>query len=103
MPSGFAVETLMSWVDEGMEPEAVIYAIKKAALADKRRIDYINSILVGWARQGIKSLDQAEAAERDFQERKNSRMPRAPNEPKERKPTDDELAMAALIQEVGGG
>jgi phage replication O-like protein O len=70
MPSNTEIESLLKWIEEGLEFNLIIYAIEKAALAGKRRVDYINGILNGFIRQGITTKDQAEAADEEYQRSK---------------------------------
>lgn len=104
MPSHYQIESLLDWHDEGMELDLVLLAIKKAAIANIPRVDYIEGTLKGWANQGITTLTQAEAADQEFQRRKSKGPPRASTgPPAQREKTDDELYMDSLIAEIGGG
>lgn len=60
-PSAFEIETLEYWIKQGIESEAVIFAIHKAAKANRRRVDYIEGILRNWFNAGVRTLKQAEA------------------------------------------
>lgn len=106
-PSSFEIETLLAWYDDGMELDAILLAIKKAALSGNRRLNYIQGILRGWANNGITTLAQAQAADLEFQKKKNNitGIARAPTEQNPAKPqkTEEELYMEALIREVEGG
>lgn len=57
----FQVERLCSWVKEGMEADAIIYAMEVALLANVRRVDYVEAVLRDWFAAGIRTRAQAEA------------------------------------------
>ena len=78
-------EKLKAWLDDGMEPDVIIFAIERAALAGNRSASYINGILLNLHTEGITTRAQAEARERDYVQRKmqgkkpqNDNQPRAP-------------------------
>ena len=78
-------EKLKAWLDDGMEPDVIIFAIEQAALAGNRTASYINGILLNLHTEGITTRAQAEARERDYVQRKmqgkkpqNDNQPRAP-------------------------
>ncbi len=57
-------------MDDGLEPEVIVYAIEQAALAGSRTSSYINGILLNLHSEGITTRDQAEARERDRMQQK---------------------------------
>lgn len=71
MPSPYEIESLLTWLKEGMELALILLAIQKAALAGQRKASYINGILKAMSQQGITTLVQAEAAEAEFEQSKN--------------------------------
>ncbi len=91
MPSQFELEKLLSWHDDGMELDTIIYAIEKAALANERKVSYVNGILKSWYRQGIKTLAQAEAADIEFERKKAGSSGQAVTASMPRGPTEEEV------------
>jgi len=78
-------EKLKAWLDDGMEPDVLVFAIEQAALAGNRSASYINGILLNLHSEGITTRAQAEARERDYIQRKrqgkkqdSDNQPRAP-------------------------
>ena len=55
---------------DGMELEVIKTAIDKAADNGKRSFSYINSILKNWRQNGIKTMVQVEAEQKQFQQKK---------------------------------
>lgn len=70
IPSPVEMDSLIDWTNHGIEPDAILYAIEKAALAGHRRVDYINGTLRNWIRDGIKTKLQAEAEQVEFEQQK---------------------------------
>jgi len=91
-PSPFEIESLMDWMDRGVELGLINYAIEKAAAVGHRNLNYINSIIANLFRQGITTKTQALAAEEEFQKSKQSRRERANNKesPLNKDPTEYE-------------
>lgn len=103
-PSAYQIECLLAWHDEGIELDVITLAIKKAALSNNPRVNYIEGILKDLSQQGIKTLAQAEAADQEFQQRKRGSPSRAPTGPQQpRQKTDDELHMESLMREIEAG
>ena len=50
---------------DGMEPEAVIEALKIASERDARRVGYVRSILERWVERGVKTVADVERFEQD--------------------------------------
>jgi len=69
-PSPFQVDVLAYWITQGMEEDAVIYAVHKAGGANVRRVDYIDAILRNWHNAGVRTLKQAEVEAARFDARK---------------------------------
>ena len=59
---------LGKWLEDGMEPAVIIWAIKQAVEYGARTTKYINSILTNLYTEGITTLAGAEARERDRQQ-----------------------------------
>lgn len=58
-------EDLAEWIDDGMSPGAVIWAIKEAVRYNKRYMKYIRGILAALKAEGITTAAGAEARERN--------------------------------------
>lgn len=64
-------EKLITWFDTFEENEEVlIKAIEIAVSQGVRKLKYIESILINWHQQGIKTLEQCEAYQKQWDERK---------------------------------
>lgn len=57
-PSPLEIEKLDEWISRGMEMDTVKLAIEKAALAGKRRVDYIVGTLRNWFNAGLFTKQQ---------------------------------------------
>lgn len=55
-------------------PELVTHALKTAILANTRKLSYIRGILSDWEHNGVKSVQDAEEKDRQFQEQKKKRV-----------------------------
>jgi DnaD and phage-associated domain len=64
-------EKLLSWVNtfDG-KGEIVIKAIETAVLQGVRKIKYIESVLLNWHEAGVRSLQQCEALQKQWEERR---------------------------------
>ncbi|WP_231272592.1 DnaD domain protein [Clostridium botulinum] len=59
-PGAIDIETINNWTEK-LGADIVIYSINIAAKANARKLNYIEKILMDWERQGITTLEQAEA------------------------------------------
>lgn len=59
-PGAIDIESINSWTDR-LGADIVIYAINIAAKANVRRLNYIEKILMDWDRNGVTTLEQAQA------------------------------------------
>ena len=72
-PTPFQMEDLQKYhVEDGVAVEVLVEAIKRTSNA-KADYRYLQKILSNWARKGIQSMEQVEAADRAFEERKGLR------------------------------
>lgn len=60
-PSPLQVEKLTAWLAAGLELAVVLWAVEKAALANVRRVDYIDAICRNLYNAGVRTLEQARA------------------------------------------
>ncbi len=91
-------DMLSDWLNEGMEPGVIIYAIKQAAQANKRTAGYVNGILRNLYQENVRTVAGVEARER---EHINAKMGKKFNEgngaggkPKRRAPTPEGIKRA---------
>ena len=82
-------EDLAEWVDEGMEPGVVVWAIKEAVRYNKRSMKYIRGILTALKAEGITTVAGAEARERNRKQSAHGK-PGAPRAREPTKPTPEE-------------
>ena len=89
-----ALEKLQKWRQE-YSTEMILLAIDKAAEAGKRSWNYINGILSGWQRDGIRTPGDVEANEQSRQARPRGKQPT--------ETVDDQLArvLAKMDRERG--
>jgi DnaD/phage-associated family protein len=66
---GFIAEDLGQWIDD-LSEELVVEAMKRALEQNKKSWGYIKSILKDWAHKNIGSLQDVEAADVEFNNRK---------------------------------
>lgn len=89
-----ALDKLQKWRQE-YSTEMILLAIDKAAEAGKRSWNYINGILSGWKRDGLRTLGDVEANEQSRQARPRVKQPT--------ETVDDQLArvLAKMDRERG--
>ena len=89
-----ALDKLQKWRQE-YSTEMILLAIDKAAEAGKRSWNYINGILSGWKRDGLRTLGDVEANEQSRQARPRGKQPT--------ETVDDQLArvLAKMDRERG--
>lgn len=64
MPSATEVDTLLAFIeDDGLDLDAVVFAIETAAIRGKRRVDYMSGILRRWRDAGLLTQAQVVAHE----------------------------------------
>ncbi len=81
VPSPIQVEKLMHFVDSGMDVETIEYACEVAALANARRVDYIEGVLKNWQASGVRTKKQAEAERENFTNKKKKHPKEIPKYP----------------------
>lgn len=78
--NGFIQESLIHWSNE-LSPELVIKAMKIAIENNVKKYKYFNEILKNWVDKGVKTIEDVNALEIEFQNnktKKQSNMRRAP-------------------------
>ena len=67
-------EKLISWYDTFQgEADILIKAIEMSVMQGVRKIKYIESILLNWHQCGIKTVEQCEAYQREWEERRDNK------------------------------
>lgn len=67
-------EKLISWYDTFQgEGDILIKAIEMAIMQGVRKIKYIESILINWHQSGIYNIEQCEAYQREWEERRENK------------------------------
>ncbi len=85
----FEAESLGVWVDDGMEPDAIVWAIRQAVLQGKRTAKYIDAIIRNLHTENITTAAGAEARERNRADAKRQEPGRA-REPTRLSPEEKE-------------
>lgn len=70
--SPYEIEEIKNWEDT----ELTRYAIKKAVLNNKFSIQYISKILYSWKKENIRTVQEAQRDEEEFQNKKKSNYTR---------------------------
>lgn len=68
--SPIEIEQIDQWATE-MESLLVVEALKRAVLGGKHNFKYINTILIEWKKNNIRTLDDISRYEQDFQKRRS--------------------------------
>lgn len=68
--SPIEVEQIDLWASE-MDPLLVVEALKRAVLGGKHNFKYINTILIEWKKNNIRTLEEIARYEQDFQKRRS--------------------------------
>ena len=66
----YGLELLQDYAKE-IEPDAIVFALKKATEANQRHLSYIKAILNTWSNKGIKTLIEAQEETTNFMNNKN--------------------------------
>ncbi len=66
----YGLELLQDYAKE-IEPDAIVFALKKATEANQRHLSYIKAILNTWSNKGIKTLVEAQEETTSFINNKN--------------------------------
>lgn len=74
--SPIEVEQIEQWADED-EALLIIEALKRAVLRGKHNFKYINSILVEWKKNNLRTLESIEEYDLDFRKRRSGRNARS--------------------------
>jgi len=73
--SPLEIEQIEQWAAEG-DARLVVEALKQAVLRGKHNFKYINSILMGWKKNNLKTLEAIAEYDREFQNRRSNRTAR---------------------------
>ncbi|MGI6491864.1 MAG: DnaD domain-containing protein [Pelotomaculum sp.] len=67
--SPMEIEQIDQWASE-MDPLLVVEALKRAVLGGKHNFKYINTILIEWKKNNIRTIDEITHYEQEFQKRR---------------------------------
>lgn len=70
--SPIEIEQIEQWSAE-MEATLIVEALKRAVLRGKHNFKYMNSILMEWQKNNVRTLEAIEEYDRDFQKRRSAR------------------------------
>ena len=96
LPTATERECLIAWLDDGLEPDLIVWAIKQAALQSKRSMSYINAILQNAHTAGVTTLGQALERERDRKAKQSQPLNSQAREPTPPPPLDPEAKKRIL-------
>lgn len=75
------IEKIGAWLDDNEgRPELVLEALKRAVLLSKHNFKYIDSILLEWQKNNLKTVTEVSAHEVNYRERQVVRNPRRKTE-----------------------
>ena len=86
--SAYQMEILQSYIDDGISEKVVVLALKQAAKANAKSLNYVKKILDDWLERDIKTIKKAEIA---IQKHKNSRTSPEKTPPKTPQQIEKEL------------
>lgn len=73
------VQKLDAWVDDFKNKDIVIKALSAADDAGVRNYNYVNRILTNWHKKGVKTVNDIETSEMQFQAEKEKRVNKSSN------------------------
>lgn len=71
----FEMHELGWFFDQGMDEDLIVYALKKAVAAGKRRLDYVQGILRRYIGDNVFTLDDALVRDEEYERRKAREPP----------------------------
>lgn len=84
----FEVEQIKEW-EQDFPDDVILHALKTAVLANNRSFKYIGGILRRWRDAGVKSVQDVEELDRQFQAKKQHRARGQPRRPGDRPPVPE--------------
>ncbi|BDR73369.1 hypothetical protein K144316041_23800 [Clostridium tetani] len=69
----YELDTLKSYEDDKLQPGLITLALQKAVDKNKRSLDYVKGILNNWLKNNIKTIEDAEAREKEFKREKEEK------------------------------
>lgn len=65
------MQTIISWFNQDkFDPQLIELAVKEAVLNDVRNLRYIDSILANWQKNNVSTVQQAQVAKANYQQKK---------------------------------
>ncbi|AVP54501.1 phage protein [Clostridium tetani] len=77
--NSYEINILNSFVKDGLSEEVILLALKKAVENNVRTIKYVKSILQSWLENNIKTVEEAEAREKEFKREKEEKKTKYSN------------------------
>lgn len=71
--SPFEIETLQSYVDDGIESAVITMALQEAIEADKKDMRYVKTILNRWLEHNLKTVEAVKADKRNWEDKKKQK------------------------------
>jgi len=102
--SPFEIEQITSWLKE-MSEDMILLALKKAVMIGKYNFRYIDSIILDWVKNNIRTIRDAEEADKQFEQSKskNSNSPKTNQQPSISKPSfEDDENYQFYLKTIGG-
>ncbi|AJA42836.1 phage replisome organizer N-terminal domain-containing protein [Clostridium tetani] len=75
----YELDTLKSYEDDKLQPRLITLALQKAVDKNKRSLDYVKGILNNWLKNNIKTVEDAEAREKEFKREKEEKKTKYSN------------------------
>ncbi|WP_282804554.1 phage replisome organizer N-terminal domain-containing protein [Clostridium tetani] len=75
----YELDTLKSYEDDKLQPGLITLALRKAVDKNKRSLDYVKGILNNWLKNNIKTIEDAEAREKEFKREKEEKKTKYSN------------------------
>ncbi|BDR71261.1 hypothetical protein K144313037_p20480 (plasmid) [Clostridium tetani] len=75
----YELDTLKSYEDDKLQPGLITLALQKAVDKNKRSLDYVKGILNNWLKNNIKTVEEAEAREKEFKREKEEKKTKYSN------------------------
>lgn len=75
----YELDTLKSYEDDKLQPGLITLALQKAVDKNKRSLDYVKGILNNWLKNNIKTVEEAEAREKEFKREKQEKKTKYSN------------------------
>lgn len=69
----FELETLNSFIEDGLDEEVILLALEKAVENGVRTIKYVKAILQSWLENGVKTIEAVKAFDEEFKRKQKTK------------------------------